>query len=330
MLDLPLGLQGYGLAGTGRDAQAAAVAVQPIHHVAGRKGRGRRPVDGRPESSSRFPVIRDRNRADRGALATEVTVLGDPRPGLLDHHPVVAQVAADLGDGAVGEHRDAGVKRHRGHHGVDEAHDALALGKGLVEPVGHASQHRGALHQGHGNPGVGDVQGGPKARRAPADHQGGPGQGHLALGQGDRVPHLGQPHADQLQGLHQRCFRFPGVHPGAVLPEVDDFQEIGIDAVFGQQAPKGGLVELGGAGRHHQAVQTELLDILGDILLARLGARVEMIPAHRDPRQTPGLLRQGLRADDPGNVVPAVADVEADAGVSLIVICKPRSLPDRK
>ena len=162
---------------------------------------------------------------------------------------------------------------------------------------------------------MGDIQGGPEARRAPADHQGGPGQGHLALGQGDRLPHLGQPHADQLQGLHQRRFRFLGVHPGAVLPEVDDFQEIGIDAVFGQQVPKGGLVELGGAGRHHHAVQTELLDILGDIPLARLGARVEMIPAHRDPRQTPGLLRQGLRADDPGDVVPAVADVEADAEV---------------
>ena len=122
---------------------------------------------------------------------------------------------------------------------------ALALGKGLVEPVGHASQDRGALHQGHGNPGVGDIQGGPEARRAAADHQGGPGQRHLALGQGDRVPHLGQPHADQLQGLHQRGFRFPGVHPGAVFPEVDDFQEIGVDAVFGQQTPKGGLVELG-------------------------------------------------------------------------------------
>ena len=82
-LDFPLRLQGYGLAGAGRDAQPAAVAVQPIHHVAGRKGRGRRPVDGRPGSLSRFPVIRDLNRADRGALATEVTGLGDPRPGLL-------------------------------------------------------------------------------------------------------------------------------------------------------------------------------------------------------------------------------------------------------
>ena len=38
-----------------------------------------------------------------------------------------------------------------------------------------------------------------------------------------------------------------------------------------------------------------------------------MIPAHRHPRQTPGLLRQGLRADDPGDVVAAVADIEADA-----------------
>ena len=40
-----------------------------------------------------------------------------------------------------------------------------------------------------------------------------------------------------------------------------------------------------------------------------------MIPAHRHPRQTPGRVRQGLRADDPGDVVAAVADIEADAGV---------------
>ena len=98
-----------------------------------------------------------------------------------------------------------------------------------------------------------------------------------------------------------------------MLPNVDNFQEIGIDAIFGQEAPKGGLVELGGAGRHHQAVQTELLDIAGYILLARLGARIEMVPAHRDPRPTPGLVRQGLRADNPGNVVPAVTNVKADA-----------------
>ena len=40
-----------------------------------------------------------------------------------------------------------------------------------------------------------------------------------------------------------------------------------------------------------------------------------MIPAHRHPRQIPSLLRQGLRADDPGDIVPAVADIKADAGV---------------
>ncbi len=261
-----------------------------------------------------MPLIRRLYRADRGALAAEVAGLADPGPGWRHFHPVAAQVAGDPGDGAVGEDGDAGVQHDRGHHGVDEAHGALALGKGFVEPIGHAPQHRGVLHQGDGNPGVGDVQGGPEARRAPADHQGGPGQGHLALGQGDRIPHLGQPHADQLQGLHQGRVGFPGVDPGAVLPEVDDFQEIGVDAVFGQQAPKGGLVELGGAGRHHHAVQTELLDILGDIFLARLGAGIEMIPADRDPRQTPGRVRQGHRADDPGDVVAAVADIEADVG----------------
>jgi hypothetical protein len=104
------------------------------------------------------------------------------------------------------------------------------------------------------------------------------------------------------------------VHPGAVFPEVDNFQEIGVDAIFGQQAPERRLVELGGAGRHHHPVQSELRNILGDIPLAGLGARVEMIPAHRHSRQTPSPFRQSLRADDPGDVVAAMADVKADSG----------------
>ena len=87
------------------------------------------------------------------------------------------------------------------------------------------------------------------------------------------------------------------------------FQEIGVEAVFSQQAPKGGLVELGGAGRHHHPVQSELMNILNYIPLTRLGAGVEMIPAHRHPRQTPGLLRQNHRTDDPGDVVAAVANI---------------------
>jgi serine acetyltransferase len=40
-----------------------------------------------------------------------------------------------------------------------------------------------------------------------------------------------------------------------------------------------------------------------------------MIPTHRHPRQTSGRVRQGLRADNPGNVVAAVADVKADSEV---------------
>jgi hypothetical protein len=74
-------------------------------------------------------------------------------------------------------------------------------------------------------------------------------------------------------------------------------------------------VELGGAGRHHHPIQSELFNILGYIPLARLGARIEVISAHRHSRQTPGLLRQGFRADDPGDVVAAVADVKTDAEV---------------
>jgi hypothetical protein len=40
-----------------------------------------------------------------------------------------------------------------------------------------------------------------------------------------------------------------------------------------------------------------------------------MIPADRHPRQISGRLRQGLRADNPGDIVAAVANIKTDSEV---------------
>jgi len=103
------------------------------------------------------------------------------------------------------------------------------------------------------------------------------------------------------------------VHPGALLPDIDDFQEIRVDAIFSQQAPERGFMKLWGAGSHHHAVKIEVIDILSNISLARLGARIEMIPADRDSGKIPGRRDQRLRVDHSGDIVPAVADIKTDA-----------------
>ena len=105
-----------------------------------------------------------------------------------------------------------------------------------------------------------------------------------------------------------------GVHPGAVLPEIDDLQQVGVKAAFQEQPPEGGFVELGGAGRQHHPVQGKVLDILLYFLLARLGAGIEMMAADRHPGQILGCRGQGFGVQDPGDVEAAVADIEADAG----------------
>ncbi len=99
----------------------AAVAGLRVYHIAGRKGRGRRQIDGGPQTQSRLLRIRHLDRADHGAGAAAVAGFRYPGLFLADRHPVIAQVAADSGNRAVSQHPDARMEHHRGHHGVDEA-----------------------------------------------------------------------------------------------------------------------------------------------------------------------------------------------------------------
>ncbi len=299
--------------GTGRDALAATGAVLPVHHVPPREGRGGRQVNGGPPAQPLLQFIGNLHRANLGAPAAAVASLAHRGERLPHRNLKVAEMAAHRGYFATREHPDAGMQGRRGHHGINEAQSALSLGKGVVPPVGHTPQHRLALHQGHGEAGVGDVQGGPEPGGAAADHQGLPMQGHPAVLEGAGAPHLGQPHANEVQGLGRRRLGLSRVHPGAVLPQVDDLQQIRVNAAFLKQPPEGGLVELGRAGGQHHPVQGKVLDILLYFFLAGLGAGIEVMAANQDPGQILGCRGQGFRIQDPGDVEAAVANIEADA-----------------
>ena len=102
------------------------------------------------------------------------------------------------------------------------------------------------------------------------------------------------------------------VDPRALLADVDLGVLVGVHAGPGCHAPERVGVELRRAGGHDEAVEAELLDVLGDLLLAGLGAG-----EHGRAGDDDGLLAERLRGDPldvdvVGDVAAAVADVDAD------------------
>ncbi len=174
-----------------------------------------------------------------------------------------------------------------------------------------------------------------------------PTDGGLALHQGDRVARVSQlqrgldagdatanhqrarvnRHAMRLQRLlashpvhgasHQRLRllrRRRGVQgdPGALLPDVGHLHQVRIEAGAAAGPPEGRLVQLGRAGGHDDPGQTQLLNILLDELLARLGAHEPVMPADgysRERCREPG---DAFHIDRVGDVGPTVAHVDAD------------------
>ncbi len=112
-------------------------------------------------------------------------------------------------------------------------------------------------------------------------------------------------------GLHQRG-GLVGGHPGDLLADVGHLHQEAVQAGVLGGAAEGGLVQVGRAGRHHDAVQPQLADVALDQLLAGIGAHVLVVPGQGDAGQTLGELGQGVDVDHAGDIGAAVADVDAD------------------
>ena len=81
------------------------------------------------------------------------------------------------------------------------------------------------------------------------------------------------------------------VDPAALLADVGHLQEVGVEPGRGEGAAEGRLVHPRAAGGHHHAVEALLPDVLGDHLLARVGAHVLVGAGHRHAGQVLAALR---------------------------------------
>ena len=69
-------------------------------------------------------------------------------------------------------------------------------------------------------------------------------------------------------------------HPRAVLADVGHLQQVRVEAAVGGRLAEGGLVHGRRAGRHDHARDAELLDVVLDEVLPRVGAHVLVLARH--------------------------------------------------
>ncbi len=234
------------------------------------------------------------------------------RPAHAHVHDVVAE-AAGLGHHlGPREDRDRRASLDLGHQRGDQLTAVLAVRVHLPEPADPAAQRLLALHEDDLEADVGQADRGPQAGDPAADDQR-PGRrlDHDRLERRGE-PGPGDPGPDEAEGLVGGRVLVVAVDPRALLADVDLGVLVGVHAGPGRHAPERVGVKLRRAGGHDQAVEAERLDVLGDLLLARLGAG-----EHGRPGDHHGLLAERLRGDPlhvdvVGDVAAAMADVDAD------------------
>ena len=214
-------------------------------------------------------------------LAAGAEVLVDVARPALDAHGVIADVAVHLGDFRVAPERDVRVRAHLGHLGRQNAGGAIQRRERLVE-LGHvAADGRLALDEVNFLARVGQGQRGVNAGNAAAHHQHVGMDGDLLDFQGSMPRHARDGGARQGLGLLGGLGAV-GMHPGIMLADVDHVEEEGVQTSGLDRAPERMLVQQRGAGGHHHAVEPELLDVLLDHLLARVGAHVLVVARQGD------------------------------------------------
>ena len=195
---------------------------------------------------------------------------------LADVDGEVAHVARHLVDLAVGHHVDVLVLGAVDHARREDAGRAVDGGEGLVELGHHPADGGLPLHDGHLEPGVGQVESSLDARHPPADDQDVLVDLDLGGVEGLELPGLGHSHAHDIPGLlggHGDV----GVYPRAMLADVGHLEQVGVEAALVHAAPEGDLVHVGRARRHDDTVQLLVRDSLLDGGLTRLGTRVQNV-----------------------------------------------------
>ena len=185
-----------------------------------------------------------------------------------------------------------------------------------------AAQTLAALHQHHSVARVGNVQRSLHAGDAPADDQRPLGDGQRQHVQWLVSLHLLHDGLDDGDGLGRGLGRIILMHPGTLFADVGALAQVGVEAHRGHGAAEGGLVHGWRAGGDHYTVESLFLDAVADQLLARFRAAVLVGGGQCDARDSPQCLRHRFHVYSASDVVPAVADENADASQ-----CNPQRVP---
>ncbi|OPZ85249.1 MAG: hypothetical protein BWY76_01490 [bacterium ADurb.Bin429] len=236
-------------------------------------------------------------------------------------HAEVAHVAGHLRHFRVGPQRDVRVHPHQRHFRGEDAGRAVEGGEGLVELRHVAADGRLALHQVDLLAGVGQRQRRVDAGDAAAHHQ------HVRLHRHPlALQRLVPAHAGYRRG--DQCPRLLGGgcfirrHPTHVLADVGHLEKERVDAALRRRATEGSLVHQRRAGRHHDAVQPVLADILLDELLPGVGAHEFVIARHDDAGERCRELRHVRHVHFAGDVDAAMANIHPDADRVTLVRSK--------
>ena len=309
-----------GLLALARPDLQAALGVNQ-HHLRHRLGEG--DVDGLALAQAHVEFVRELPLFEHAGLdalqAAHAQVLLDIAGLALDRDGVIADVAFDLRHLRVSPQRDVLVRPHGGHLGRENAGGAIQRRKSLVE-LGHVpADARFPFDQENFLASVGHRQGRVNARNASAHHQ------HVGVnGNARRLqrPMKTNPPHRRVRERHGfgRGFRAVGMHPRIVLADVDHLEIKRVQSARRHRVAEGVLVQQGRAGGHHHAVELVLADVLLDQFLPRLRAHVLVVARNRHAGKFADILGHGRAIHHAGNVVPAVADVEADANVAVAVV----------
>jgi hypothetical protein len=100
-----------------------------------------------------------------------------------------------------------------------------------------------------------------------------------------------------------------------VLADVDHVKIERVEPAGLDRAAESVLVQQGRARSNDDARQVELLDVLLDQFLARVGTHVLVVPREDHAGELLDVFRDRRTVHHAGNVMAAVADIEADANI---------------
>jgi hypothetical protein len=107
------------------------------------------------------------------------------------------------------------------------------------------------------------------------------------------------------------------MHPGALIPDIDHLEKIGVQARLFTGTSKKRFMGPRGAGGDHDAVKSLLLDSLFDLINAALGTGIEVPLYESDEGKVFRIFCEFFHIQISGDIGAAVADKYPDPDVLI-------------